>query len=106
MKKALKIINLKKLGFGVVINKSGLTTGVFTDGDLKRLMQKRRKIDHLKIKSLITKNPYSVEENTLVLEILTFMNKKKITNLCVYKKGNKKKTTGVIHIHNILSSIK
>ena len=105
MKKALKIINLKKLGFGVVINKSGLTTGVFTDGDLKRLMQKRRKIDHLKIKSLITKNPYSVEENTLVLEILTFMNKKKITNLCVYKKGNKKKTTGVIHIHNILSSI-
>ena len=105
MKKALKIINLKKLGFGVVINKSGLTTGVFTDGDLKRLMQRRRKIDHLKIKSLITKNPYSVEENTLVLEILTFMNKKKITNLCVYKKGNKKKTTGVIHIHNILSSI-
>ena len=105
MKKALKIINLKKLGFGVVINKSGLTTGVFTDGDLKRLMQKRRKIDHLKIKSLITKNPYSVEENTLVLEILTFMNKKKITNLCVYKKDNKKKTTGVIHIHSILSSI-
>ena len=105
MKKALKIINLKKLGFGVVINKSGLTTGVFTDGDLKRLMQRRRKIEHLKIKSLITKNPYSVEENTLVLEILTFMNKKKITNLCVYKKGNKKKTTGVIHIHNILSSI-
>jgi len=105
MKKALKIINLKKLGFGVVINKSGLTTGVFTDGDLKRLMQRRRKIDHLKIKSLITKNPYSVEENTLILEILTFMNKKKITNLCVYKKGNKKKTTGVIHIHNILSSI-
>ena len=105
MKKALKIINLKKLGFGVVVNKSGLTTGVFTDGDLKRLMQRRRKIDHLKIKSLITKNPYSVEENTLALEILTFMNKKKITNLCVYKKGNKKKTTGVIHIHNILSSI-
>ena len=105
MKKALKIINLKKLGFGVVINKLGITTGVFTDGDLKRLMQRKKKIDHLKIKSLITKNPYGVEEDTLISEILTFMNKKKITNLCVYKKGNKKKTTGVIHIHNILSSI-
>ena len=45
-------------------------------------------------KSLITKNPYSVEEDTLVLEILTFMNKKKKTNLCVYKKVNKKKTIG------------
>ena len=105
MKKALKIINLKRLGFGVVINKLGITTGVFTDGDLKRLMQRKKKIDHLKIKSLITKNPYRVEEDTLISEILTFMNKKKITNLCVYKKGNKKKTTGVIHIHNILSSI-
>ena len=42
MKKALKILNLKKLGFLVVINKQGLNVGIFTDGDLKRLMQKKR----------------------------------------------------------------
>ena len=42
MKKAIKILNLKKLGFLVVINSSGLTTGVFTDGDLKRLMRKKK----------------------------------------------------------------
>ena len=106
MKKALKIINSKKLGFGVIINSQGLTTGVFTDGDLKRLMQKKQKIDHFKIKSLMTKNPYSIEENTLAIDILEQMNKKKITNLCVYKKGNKKKTIGVLHIHNILANIK
>lgn len=105
MKKALKIINSKKLGFGVVINKQGLTTGVFTDGDLKRLMQKKRKIDHLKIKNLISKNPYSVEENTLAVDVLTLMNEKKITNLCVYKNGKKNKTIGVLHIHNILANL-
>ena len=43
MKKALKVINHKRLGFLVIINKSGITKGIFTDGDLKRLMHKKKK---------------------------------------------------------------
>merc|ERR1711966_453042 len=58
MKEALRILNLKKLGFLVVINKQGLNTGVFTDGDLKRLMQRKKKIKkNNKIKFFMTKNP-------------------------------------------------
>jgi arabinose-5-phosphate isomerase len=106
MKNALKILNSKKLGFLVVINNQGLNTGVFTDGDLKRLMQKKSKFENLKIKSFMTKNPYIADENTLASEILSQMNKRKITNVCVYKKNNKKKTVGVIHIHNLLSILK
>ena len=102
MKDALKIINLKKLGFIVAINNQGLTTGIFTDGDLKRLMQKKRNIQNLKIKNFMTKNPFVVDENTLASEVLSQMNKRKITNVCVNKKGNKRKTVGVLHIHNIL----
>ena len=105
MKKALKIINLKRLGFLVVTNKQGLTSGVFTDGDLKRKMQKKKKIENLKIKSLMTKKPFAVEKNMLVSEILYQMNKKKITNVCVYDKENKRKTIGVIHIHNLLNNM-
>jgi arabinose-5-phosphate isomerase len=102
MKKALKTLNSKRLGFLVVINNQGLTIGVFTDGDLKRLVQKKRKFENIKIKSLMTKNPYSVEENTLATDILSQMNKRKITNVCVYKKGNIRRTVGVIHIHNLI----
>ena len=105
MKKALKIINLKRLGFLVVINKQGLTTGVFTDGDLKRLMQKKRKIDNIKIKSYMTKNPFKVDENSLASDVLSLMNKKKITNVCVYKKDNKRKTIGVLSIHHLLNNL-
>ena len=104
MKKVLRIINSKKLGFVVVINKQRLTKGIFTDGDLKRLMQKRNKIDNLKIKSLMIKNHFSVERNTLASEVLTQMNKKKITNVCVYDSENKLKTIGVLHIHNLLNN--
>ena len=103
MKNALKILNSKKLGFLVVINNQGFNTGVFTDGDLKRLIQKKKIIDNLKIKNFMTKNPLIVEENTLATDILAFMNKKKITNVCVFKKGDRKKTIGVIHIHNLLN---
>ena len=106
MKNALKILNSKKLGFLVVINNLGLNAGVFTDGDLKRLMQKKWQFENIKIKSFMTKNPYIVDENTLASEILSQMNKRKITNVCVYKKNNKKRTIGVIHIHNLLSILK
>ncbi len=77
MKKALRILNLKRLGFLVIVNEKGLSSGIFTDGDLKRLLQKKKNIGNLKIKSLMTKNPYSVEENMLASEILLQMNKKK-----------------------------
>ena len=52
----------------------------------------------------MTKNPFSVEENTLASEILIMMNKKKITSAFVYKKGNKRNIIGVLHIHNILKN--
>ena len=105
MKNALKVINSKRLGFLVVINNKGLTTGVFTDGDLKRLMQKKKKIEDIILKKYMTKNPYKVEENSLASDILLLMNKKKITNICVYKKDNKKKTIGVLHIHHLLNNL-
>ena len=105
MKNALKVINSKRLGFLVVINNKGLTTGVFTDGDLKRLMQKKKKIENIILKKYMTKNPYKVEENSLASDVLLLMNKKKITNMCVYKKGNKKKTIGVLHIHHLLNNL-
>lgn len=104
MKEVLKIINLKRLGFVVIIDNNALTKGIFTDGDLKRLMQKKNKIDNLKIKSLMIKNPYSVEKNTLASDVLNQMSKRKITNACVYSKENKQKTIGVLHIHDLLNS--
>jgi len=77
MKNALITLNKKKLGFLVLLNKMGYTSGVFTDGDLKRLLQKKKNIDNLKIKKFMSKKPFSVEENTLTSEVLALMKKKK-----------------------------
>ena len=106
IKNALKIIQKKKLGFVVVVNNDGLNKGIFTDGDLKRSLQRKKSITNFKIKSFMTKKPYSVEENTLASDILHQMNKRKITSVCVYNRRNKKKTIGVIHIHHLLKFLK
>ena len=106
IKQAVKIINLKKLGFLVIVNHKGLTVGVFTDGDLKRLIRKKQNIENLIIKNYMSKKPFIVEENMLASKALFLMNKKKITNVCVYNKKNKQKTVGVLHIHNLLNNLR
>ena len=98
--------NGKRLGLNISYAIQKLNTGIFTDGDLKRLMQKKKDLKKIKIKSYMTRKPYIVEENVLASEILAQMNKRKITNVCVYKKNEKRKIVGVIHIHNLLKILK
>ena len=104
IQKGLKIINLKNLGVLVARNKKLNTTGIFTDGDIKRTIQNNVNINKNKIKFFMTKNPISVDKDTLAAKALSIMNEKKITCLCVFKKSNRKRTIGIIHMHNILSA--
>ena len=104
MRKALKIINSKNLGVLIVNDKNGNTSGIITDGDVKRIAQKYDKFENLVIKKVMKKNPLSVEENTLAASALSIMNTKKITTLCVHRKRKIKKTVGMLHMHDILKS--
>ena len=104
MKKALKILSLKKLGFLLVRNKKKITCGIITDGELRRFSQKNQNLHDIKVKEVMTKNPIGVHKDELAAKALSIMNNKKITSLCVYGSKNKLKTIGVLHIHNILQS--
>ena len=104
MKLALKVISQKKLGTLIARDKRGYTTGIITDGQIRRVSQKKN-LNSLKVSSLMTKNPLAVNKDTLALKALSIMNEKKITCLCVNSSLNKKRTIGIIHIHNILENI-
>ena len=104
MKYALKKISKKGLGALIVKNKKNITIGILTDGDIKRLAQKFKNFQELKIKSVMKINPISVDKNTLAAQALSIMNSKKITSLCVHTGNQKNKTIGIIHIHNILKA--
>ena len=103
MKSALKFISQKKLGVLVAINTKKKTTGIVTDGQIRRKSEKKESLQKLKVKDVMTKNPISINADVLAAKALALMNSKRITFLCVHKK-QKDKTIGVIHIHNILEN--
>ena len=104
MKKALKILNQKKLGVLLAQNDRKKTIGIITDGQIRRFNEKKIDLHSMKVKEIMTRNPISVEKNVLAAKALSIMNSRKITSLCVYDKKNKLKTVGIVHIHNILQS--
>ena len=57
LEEGIKIINSKKLGLLVAVNKKNNATGIFTDGDLKRAIKKKVNISNNKIKNFMTKDP-------------------------------------------------
>ena len=104
MKKALKILTDKKLGILIVQNKKKQTTGIITDGQIRRFNQKNPNLLATKVSKVMTKNPISVEKNDLAAKALSIMNNRKITSLCVFDKKSKNKTIGILHVHTILQS--
>ena len=104
MKNALNIITSKKLGVLIVKNLKGSTTGIITDGQIRRESQKNKDLQGLTVKKVMTLNPVSVNADMLAAKALSLMNLRKITSLCVHSKKNTKKTIGIIHIHNILEA--
>ena len=104
MRKAIKILSDKKLGILIAQNKKKNTTGIITDGQIRRFNQKNIDLLNLTVKDIMTKNPISIEKDALAVKAIALMNSKKITSLSVFNKKNKLKTIGVLHIHNILKS--
>ncbi len=101
---ALKIITKKKLGVLIVQNNSKKTNGIITDGQIRRVSEKKGNLNNLKVKNVMTRNPISVNKEVLAVKALSLMNSKRITSLCVHKNKDKNKTVGIIHIHNILEN--
>ena len=104
MKKGLQILSKKRLGFLLIQDKRKRTKGIITDGQIRRFNEKKENLFNLSAKEIMTKNPISIDKDSLAVKALSLMNEKKITSLCVHNKKNKLKTIGILHIHTLLKS--
>ena len=77
MVNALKIMTKKKLGTLIVRNRKKNTTGIITDGQVRRFNSKTKDLKLLKVKDVMTKNPIKVDKNILATKALAIMNEKK-----------------------------
>ena len=104
MKKALSLITKKKLGVLIAIDNKKFTTGIITDGQIRRFSQKNTNFRSLQVSEIMTSKPLSVDKDTLASKALSIMSQNKITSLCVHKNNKIRKTIGLLHIHHILSA--
>ena len=99
LKELILEMTSKRLGCVGLINKNGELTGIFTDGDLRRCIEKNAQTA-LAI-DIMTKNPTTATKDMFASEAVKIMNDKKITNMFVVEN---KKPIGAIHIHDLLKN--
>ncbi len=102
LQKGLLEITKKRMGCTAVVNSRGIMTGIFTDGDLRRLLEKNTNPYSMKMNDIMTVNPKTIKAADLAVKALGVMEKYSITVLIVLDKN--KKPEGVIHLHDILKS--
>ena len=91
MNEALRQITKKKLGVLIALDSKKNTSGIITDGNVRKIGQNKKNFNKIVIKNVMTKKPISIEINTLAVKALRIMNENKITSLCVHKEKKNKK---------------
>ena len=88
------------LGFAVIINKENEVVGVFTDGDLRRILETRLDVLREPIDLFMTRAYKKVSKEKLAYETLTMMRDLKINGLPVVDR--KKHLIGAVNLHDLL----
>ena len=98
IKKVIVEISAKMLGVAAVIDQGNIV-GVVTDGDIRRMLSKTDTIKGLTAKDIMSVRPKTIDFDSLAIDALNLMEKKKITQLLVTQDG---KYAGIIHLHNLI----
>ena len=98
--KALLEITKKNLGITLIVEKTRLV-GIFTDGDLRRCINKKVDIQNTKIKDVMTKKFKTINSDALAIDAANIMEDNKIFTLVVIDKN---KHIGVISMHDLIEA--
>ncbi|MDN3696707.1 MULTISPECIES: arabinose-5-phosphate isomerase KdsD [Vibrio] len=98
---ALLEISQKGLGMTAIVDDNDQMVGVFTDGDLRRTLDKRIDIHSATIGEVMTQNPTVAEPNMLAVEGLNLMQDKSISGLMLCDNG---KLVGALNMHDLLKA--
>ena len=91
----------KRYGVSAVVNEEGCLTGIFTDGDLRRLVQSGKEFLTLSAGSVMTANPKTVSSSTMAKECLDILETYRITQLLVC--DSEQHPVGMVHIHDLIT---
>jgi KpsF/GutQ family protein len=103
MNKVLYEISNKRLGLTTIVDENDTLLGIFTDGDLRRLIDKQQGFDvNMKVSEVMIKNPLTISQEERAVHALERMNEKKITQFVVVDDANK--VIGIISMHDLIQA--
>jgi len=89
----------KRLGMTTVVDADGVLVGVFTDGDLRRLIGRGANVLELTAGEVMTPRPITIQRALLAVEALKVMETHKITSVVVADAAGA--VEGVVHLHDL-----
>lgn len=103
MNKVLYEISDKRLGLTTIVDEQDTLLGIFTDGDLRRMIDRRQGFDVTAVVAdVMTANPLTISQEARAVEALEKMHEKKINQFVVV--DDAKKVIGVISMHDLIEA--
>ncbi len=103
MNKVLYEISNKRLGLTTIVDDNDVLLGIFTDGDLRRLIDKHQGFDvTLAVSDVMTRSPMTISQEVRAVVALEHMNEKKINQFVVVNEINQ--VIGVIGMHDLIQA--
>ena len=99
MREVIYEISRKKLGMSCVVDDAGRLVGIITDGDLRRNMADTPNLLASRAEAVMTRNPVTIGAETLAVEVLNTLERRKITSVVVV--DGDQKVLGVVHLHDL-----
>ncbi|WP_084493546.1 KpsF/GutQ family sugar-phosphate isomerase [Brackiella oedipodis] len=102
MPEVLNEISSKGMGMTAVLGPSQELAGVFTDGDLRRLIEKKGDIRHYQVADVMTSQPRTIRADALAIEAAGVMERHKLSNLLVI--DQQQHLVGALHMHDLMAA--
>ena len=99
LKTAVVAMSEKSLGMLAVIDQEGSLKGIFTDGDLRRLLETRDTLAGLTVDEIMKPDPVTIAPDKLAAEAAKLMQQKRIGGLLVSEQG---RLIGALNMHDLL----
>ena len=91
-----------RAGSATVVNKKGKLIGIFTDGDLRRHLERDPDLTKRKVKEVMTKNPITVRPQMLAAQVLRILREKKIDEVPVIDERGR--PVGLLDVQDLLKA--
>jgi len=96
---ALREMTRGRIGMTAVVDRAGQVVGIFTDGDLRRALERSSDLRAVALVDVMTRNPRTIQANKLAVEAVEMMERHKINQLLVV--GDSGELAGALNMHDL-----